>query len=123
MVLVISSTSYDVFTWLKKQENSNQALKTFSLFTNGKTLFNLDVKAGNSIGSIHGIRGISILSIILVHTYFFRVASPFIDGNDFDKFHETKFSSVVSALAIAVDTFLVISGALITRSLLKDLKG
>lgn len=120
MVLVISSTSYDVFTWLNKQENSNQPLKAFSFFTNGKTLFNVKVTTENSIGSIHGIRSLSILSIILVHTYFFRVSSPFIDGNAFDEFQKTKFSSVVSALAIAVDSFFVISGALITRSLLND---
>lgn len=123
MVLIISSTSYDVYTWRKKKENSNQVLKVFSLLTNCKTLFNLNVEAGNSIGSIHGIRSISIFSIILVHTYFFRVNSPFMDGNVFDKFLQTKFSSIVSALAIAVDSFFVISGALITRSLLKDLNG
>lgn len=122
-MLVISSTAYDVYSWFYKPENPNQTFKAFSIYTNGKTLFNLDVKTENSIGSIHGIRSLSIFSIILVHTYFFRLSSPFVDGNAFDEFLQTKFSSIVSAGAISVDSFFVISGALITRSLLKDLDG
>lgn len=121
MTLVTLSTAYDVFSRLNKKENPTQILKSFSLLTNVINLFKLSENEANSISAIHGIRSLSIISIILVHTYWFRVSSPFTDENTRNQFLQTKVSSVVSAAAISVDSFFVLSGALITRSILREL--
>lgn len=121
MTLVTLSTAYDVFSRLNKKENPTQILKSFSLLTNVINLFKLSENEANSISAIHGIRSLSIISIILVHTYWFRVSSPFTDENTRNQFLQTKVSSAVSAAAISVDSFFVLSGALITRSILREL--
>lgn len=120
-MLVILSTAYDVFERLNGKENPTQILTSFSLLTNVINLFKFSEKKANSISAIHGIRSLSIISIILVHTYWFRVSSPFMNEKTRNQFLETKVSSTVSAAAISVDSFFVLSGALITRSILREL--
>lgn len=120
-MLVISSTFYDVYTWFTKKENPTEIFKAFSLFTNTRNLFNLDENKADSISAIHGIRSISIISIIFCHSYWFRAMSPYVSEKHFDEFRETKVASIATAAAISVDSFFVLSGALITRSILKEL--
>ena len=121
VILVILSTTYDLLTRLNKIKSYTKILTSFSLITNSTTLFKMTENNENSIGAIHGIRSLSILSIIIVHSYFFRVTSPFLDAKNLKEFLGTKVSTIVSTSTISVDSFFVISGALITRSILREL--
>lgn len=120
MALVISSTLYDAFARSTKNVKCNQLLLAFSLLINVKKLFNLDENE-TFISCINGIRSLSIMSIILLHSYSFRTLSPFMDENVFSDFLNTRMASSISAINISVDSFFVMSGALVTRSILQDL--
>lgn len=119
MTFIISSTFYDFFTSRKKIQPVNFYL-SFSLRKNLLTLFNTkeDVSA---VTSIHGLRSISILCIMIQHLAYYRTESPFIDKHIVIGFGKGLVGEAISKLNPAVDSFLVISGVLLTRTALKNL--
>ena len=73
------------------------------------------------IQCLDGIRVIMTLGIIYLHSHVFRILTPFRDESKFEAFAKTDWAATVSAFNIFVDSFFVISGALTTRSMLKNL--
>lgn len=121
MSLVVLSTMYDVSLRKCQGRNRNEILLSFSLMTNGRNLLCMDQSNSETITCLHGIRGLSIFSIMFFHSYFFRVFTPFHDEAIFNEWVKSSFASSISALNISVDSFLVMSAALTARSILKEL--
>lgn len=121
MGVVIISTFYDVRT--RRKGERNQLLLSFSLYTNASSLMNMDqTRPPDAINCLHGIRAISILSIIFFHGYFYKTFSPFGKSPEISAWMETRYASTISAMNVFVDSYFVMSAALTTRSMLKDLE-
>lgn len=120
--LVIYSTFYDKKTHGKIAAERNQLLLSFSLYINGSSLMSLDQsRPSDAIKCLHGIRAISILSIIFFHGYFYQTFSPYGKSPAVEAWLRTRFASSLSAVNIFVDSYFVMSAALTTRSMLREL--
>jgi hypothetical protein len=122
MIVVTWSTIYDVNTQKIETGERNKLLLSFSMYTNGKRLLSLEQsRSTDTINCLNGIRAFSILSIIFLHSFFFRTFTPFRDDSVFNEWIKTKLASSVSAINIFVDSFFVMSGLLVTKTMLKEL--
>lgn len=120
--LVIYSSFYDKKTQGKVAAERNQLLLSFSLFINAPSLVSLDQsRPSDAIKCLHGIRAISILSIIFFHGYFYQTFSPYGKSPVVQAWSKTRFASSLSGVNIFVDSYFVMSAALTTRSMLREL--
>ncbi|XP_069112157.1 LOW QUALITY PROTEIN: uncharacterized protein [Argopecten irradians] len=120
-----NSTLEDVGDIQKSSKNSGLAIKLFlcfSAWTNGQKLLRTD-QHKDSISAICGLRVISILWIIYTHTLFVNTAA--IKNVNlisfFDQLQSTALSMPLINGAVAIDTFFVISGLLLSYMLMKEL--
>ncbi|XP_013781189.2 nose resistant to fluoxetine protein 6-like, partial [Limulus polyphemus] len=95
-------------------------LISFSIFTNGKELLNTKIRSGN-LGAVHGMRFLTILWVILAHTYMFPNFSIFkrlVDFRDAPK--SVSFLAVWNSW-LQVDTFFFLTGLTLTYTSMKKL--
>lgn len=79
---MLLSTFYEVCCMSRSQQ-MKLLWKAFSIYSNCKTIFSLKVSSLNEIRSLHGIRALSIMWIVLTHTYivsFWQV--PTVNGQE-----------------------------------------
>lgn len=100
-------------------DKPKEILVAFSITKNVKFL--LDTKGDKSqevFKYLRGLRGISYLLILLLHTIFFRLMFPSRNSHNQNMFLEI----LTATLPIHVDTFLFVSGFLVAINLLKRLE-
>ncbi|PSN45475.1 hypothetical protein C0J52_08663 [Blattella germanica] len=114
-VLTLTSTAYD----LLKKGQIKEILIAFSLYTNGKKLLNTDTSK-ETIPCLHGIRFISICWIVLGHRYMVSTDGPAINLSFAMDFIKGAKSTLVVNSQLGVDTFLVMSGFLVSYVFLKQ---
>lgn len=74
------STAYDLMRQNNVEKGSREViLRSFSLYENGKFLFNTTKRRGNSIDCLDGIRFLSICWIIYGHNYYVEVIGVKLD--------------------------------------------
>lgn len=117
--LVIISTLKDI-----KGIQMNKWIKPFSILTNGRNLFNIKPdKSPESISCLNGLKAITALCIVYAHCYLMRLFFPIRDPNQRDEYLSSPASAIPIGMCITVDTFFVISAALSTRNILKEING
>eukprot|EP00794_Sanderia_malayensis_P019239 gene19239-21167_t len=87
--------------------------RCFSLRKNAYAILNTDAPP-NAIGSLNGVRTLSMFWVILGHTFFFALSSGtdnIIDG--FAIVHRLSFQAIANAY-FSVDTFFLLSGLLVS---------
>ncbi|XP_076343418.1 nose resistant to fluoxetine protein 6-like isoform X2 [Tachypleus tridentatus] len=132
-LLVTIGTSLDLLrSYGGKQKNNSfttkignngkvfQSLVAFSLYSNGKHLFDLSQKPG-SLPALNGIRFITITWVILCHTYAWAILITFRSLNDLNNSTEDLAFEVILNGWVSVDTFFFLSGVLVTYVTLKHL--
>eukprot|EP00058_Branchiostoma_floridae_P004076 XP_002589564.1 hypothetical protein BRAFLDRAFT_81521 [Branchiostoma floridae] len=94
---------------------------SFSVFTNARKLFSLKTTPGQ-LPALHGIRVISTLWIIFGHTNFFTIGNIEI-SNKVELAGASKewWYFIQNNMDMAVDTFLLLSGLLVTYLFMKQL--
>lgn len=97
----------------KLSKDPNKLLSAFSLYTNGKKLFDL-TPSSTLFNSLNGIRSISALWIVFLHRNSFILKNKSLNNAQLNLVH-VGYN--------VVDTFFVIGGLLQTISLLKALNG
>lgn len=123
VLLVALSTFYDVRTHNREMKNRNQLFLSFSCYTNATNLFNIEQhQSSDEIKCLHGVRGVSIISIIFLHSYYFRAMFPIHHPNQLNDFIESAYGRFISGITVSVDSFFVMSGMLVTRTILRDLE-
>lgn len=111
------STSYDLFMHHKSKE-PNKLLISFSVYTNGRKLFDM-TESKSSINSLHGLRAISIIWIMFGHRVTNQVGIPHRNLNSLIQFHQQWYSVIVYSYSIAVDTFFLMGALLLTMSVIR----
>lgn len=117
-------TYYDIITRKLREEKPKQILIAFSIYTNGRNLFRTDSseRSASSVACLDGIKVLSALSVVAFHSSYHRKFFPLADPRQFAEWEETFASFASLGFHCFVESFFVISGALIARSVLKDLK-
>ncbi|CAH2096589.1 unnamed protein product [Euphydryas editha] len=114
LFVTMISTSYTLYqTFVLNKDNSKikKIYSCFSIYTNTKRFLNINNPPG-TIECIDGIRAISILWVIIGHTYFLT-NYLYLTNAIYILTWIRSFTSIwINAAPIAVDTFLTLSGIL-----------
>ena len=120
-MLVVSNTIYDVIKRYKSVD-PNELLISFSAYTNGNQLFDVTKnKSPNSINCLMGLRSMSLMWIIFGHRFSNQQSFPMTNPVAVRQHYSHIYSVIFSSHNIAVDTFFVMGGLLLTISTLKAL--
>jgi peptidoglycan/LPS O-acetylase OafA/YrhL len=75
-----------------------------------------------AFGYLTGIKSLSYFGIIFIHSVSSRLFFPLRDPKEAENFLQSPMASFVEGLGYNVDTFLLISGLLTTKSMLNEMK-
>ncbi|KAL1491689.1 hypothetical protein ABEB36_012250 [Hypothenemus hampei] len=111
-LLIALSTSYDLWAIHQNNQKSTSILKAFSLRINASALFKISENPGD-LPCLHGLRFISMLWVILGHTFFAYCYGPVVNLPELFRFlYKETLGMIIVNIQFAVDTFFVISGML-----------
>jgi peptidoglycan/LPS O-acetylase OafA/YrhL len=119
---MISSTIYDIIVQ-KRKAQPHPLYSSFSIYTNGEKLFEMKRNRSiNAIECLNGLRGLAILWIMLGHRYLIPINFvPVINQNERNIWLNSAFSTLTNTSQLAVDTFLVMGGLLVTWTYLNQM--
>ncbi|CAG7728552.1 unnamed protein product [Allacma fusca] len=103
----------------RKPGTGVQVLVAFSLITNIRKWQNVGPGGGENFGCLHGLRFMSTLWVILAHTWFMVIYVPWWNMVDVKLAHKTWTVLTMLNATVAVDTFFVMGGMLVSYNLLK----
>ncbi|KAG5680166.1 hypothetical protein PVAND_009691 [Polypedilum vanderplanki] len=117
VLLVVLSTICEV-----SQKIKHPLFKSFSIYSNFKALMTMKVQSSSEIVFLHGIRSISIIWIVLVHTYLITFWNmPMLNGNYVFEWLQKPSSMIFLSGYMGVDTFFLLSSMLLTTSIFREL--
>lgn len=119
--IAIIQTVYDITVRIIRSEKPKKKFIIFSCYTNGLNLMSL-TQSNDAIKCVDGIKVLSTLAIIGFHSSYHRKFFPLSDSQMFNDWEDTFLSFVTFGCHFFVESFFVISGLLIARSILKELK-
>ncbi|ALC49556.1 CG14204, partial [Drosophila busckii] len=113
--IVLLCTLWDYFL-CEDQKKLPRLVKIWSLRANSRDLFRIvDSKSNpNVIDCLHGLRCMSLIWVIIGHAYIVSIRGPNINLVDIPTWIESAFSMLIKHATFAVDTFLFISGLLVS---------
>ncbi|CAD7090161.1 unnamed protein product [Hermetia illucens] len=120
-LLMLLSSIYDFYT-SKYNKQKNALLLSFSVITNARKLFHVENKpSANTIECLNGIRSLSIMWIIYGHTLLVMAFMPLLNYNYYWEWVSEYYSMLVISGPVAVDSFFLLSGILVTFHLYKEI--
>ncbi|XP_073964417.1 nose resistant to fluoxetine protein 6-like [Choristoneura fumiferana] len=124
-MLTLISTAYEVrhiFILGKDPEHASELLRTCSLYSNTRRL--LTFNKPRALDCLDGIRSLSILIIIIYHTFgsHFFFASNVVNSFDVDQWIRKKQAMWMASCDIAVDSFFTLSGLLLVYTTVNKMK-
>lgn len=108
-ILLFGSTSYDLMVRRSNGKDPHKLLIAFSLYTNGKSIFNINKQ---SVDCLEGLRCISLILILLGHRILYHLSSPSTNVFQFYELFDEPINIYLFCAVYCVDTFLVIAGFL-----------
>lgn len=113
----------NVFVFIDKP---HELYSAFSVYKNGAKLFDVGRKeSSNILQSLPGLRTFAMLHIMLGHRFSWARGFPNVNSNMFavdGKWMKTLFSAFVNIHPIAVDSFFVMGGLLLARSIFSNIE-
>ncbi|XP_022239600.1 nose resistant to fluoxetine protein 6-like [Limulus polyphemus] len=106
--------------WIDNHKKTIQYFLAFSIYSNGKQLFDLTQRPGD-VSALHGIRFITMTWIILCHTYAWAPLIGFRSLYNLRNSQEDLAFEVILNGWISVDTFFFLSGILVAYITLRRL--
>ncbi|XP_018319862.1 nose resistant to fluoxetine protein 6-like isoform X2 [Agrilus planipennis] len=119
-LVMLVSTIYDIHLKIEDKKPGHKIFIAYSVLTNGKILFNTS-KSSNHLLCLEGLKTLSIFWIILGHRYSSSEDIFAINFNEIQTIAKQLQSQYVQAAQYAVDTFLVLSGCLLTYLAIKPM--
>jgi hypothetical protein len=97
-------------------------LISFSVVSNTKDLLNFNRnESEEALSYLSGLKGAAYTGIIMIHTILSRMWFPLRDPREAENFLKSSNAQFFDGLFYHVDTFLLISGFLMTRTVMKEL--
>lgn len=115
VTLAVTGTLHDLIG-----SRANNFLMSFSLHKNVANLFNME-PPNDTIKCLNGIRALSAVSIVFLHSYYHRALFPVQHPQQLAAFAESFYGRFVISITVSVESFFVMSGMLQTRTVLKEL--
>lgn len=99
--------------------------KCFSFYTNGKKLLTISKITDEhaSTECLNGFRVLTMLWVILGHTYYYHLRAPILNLDEWLVFIQRLRNQVFVAIPLAVDSFLFLGGFLGAYLMLKEIRG
>lgn len=121
ITLVVLQTIYDVLVRKKRIEKPNPNFTIFSLYTNGLALCNSNpVSSTDVVECVDGIKALSTLAIIGFHSSYHMKLFPLESPQQLSDWEVSFTSFLTFGCHYFVESFFVISGFLVSRSIIKD---
>lgn len=121
LILVALSTAYDIVCIIRKVDK-RLVLCTFSCYSNCKAIFTTKTSKAKEIVFIHGIRSLSMIWIVIGHTYLITFwLAPSLNSHSMIEWIGDLTSMVVHVGFLGVDTFFLLSSLLLTLSVFREL--
>ena len=100
-----------------------RVLHCFSFLNNGRKVLSMKTmtSGGTSLDCLHGIRVLSTVWVVMLHTWNFGTALVHNPSNAMENTLDWWFQGVWNA-TVSVDTFFVMSGLLVSYNLLRELE-
>ncbi|KAB0790282.1 hypothetical protein PPYR_15382 [Photinus pyralis] len=115
LALIVASTIYEICL----KGKSHWALKSFSLWSNGKLIFSIKKPGPNEIQSLSGIRTLAMTAVILVHVTNDRFEHLTRNTYYYSYWIHQAENGPIIRLSIVADVFLLISGCLVSYNFLQ----
>ncbi|XP_069696172.1 nose resistant to fluoxetine protein 6-like [Periplaneta americana] len=93
----------------------------FSLVSNFRKLFSFDTP-DTSLPSLYALRFLSVCWVLVGHTVFIQESLPTVNYVGIKQYTSDIYGIVIIASSLAVDTFVLITGVLMSYLFLKDMK-
>ncbi|XP_025835233.1 nose resistant to fluoxetine protein 6-like [Agrilus planipennis] len=117
---MVISTIYDIYLKTEDKKPSHKIFISYSILTNGKLLFSTS-KSSHHLLCLGGLKTLSIFWVMLGHRYTSSEDIMAINFNDIQTMARQLRSQYIQGAQYAVDTFLVLSGCLITYLVIKPM--
>jgi hypothetical protein len=118
--LTLSATIYDC-KFKQSSEQRNKWFLAFSLYTNGRNFLDTN-RTADILPSLYCIRFFGGVSVTFLHVFYFRFSFPAFDSTQVSKFNNGVFGAFVLLNAVSVEAFFVMSGLVITKSIIKSMR-
>ncbi|XP_030757502.1 nose resistant to fluoxetine protein 6-like isoform X1 [Sitophilus oryzae] len=120
IALMLLSTAYDTYYQFQKQVKPHPILASFSVYSNGKSLFHIAKKT--ELSCLNGIRFLSMMWVVQGHVASMAIVSPLDNLYDiFEYLQQTRSLFYVSG-TLSVDSFFFLSGFLLVYVFMKSMK-
>ncbi|KAI8422373.1 hypothetical protein MSG28_006233 [Choristoneura fumiferana] len=121
--LTILSTGYELHHIFIKKETikPSEILSCFSVYSNTDRLMTINTKPG-VLDCLDGIRSLSILWVIVGHTFLVHAAVYLTNGLDSLKWQSQLSSVWITGAGVAVDSFFTLSGLLLVYTVANKMK-
>ncbi|KAJ8911825.1 hypothetical protein NQ315_012555, partial [Exocentrus adspersus] len=116
--LLVTSTAVDVYFQYKNVEPPHTILVAFSLLSNGRKLFRISQNT-DELTCMNGIKCISMLWILIGHTFLMDSEAPLINFIDFLEWTQKLRSMIIVSGTMSVDSFLMMAGTLLVYTYFK----
>lgn len=107
-------------------DKPDELFSAFSIYKNGAKLFDVRrQESSNVLQCLPGLRTFAMLHIMLGHRYGWTRGFPNVNSNVFangGEWTKTIFSALIAVQPIAVDSFFVMGGLLLARSILHSIE-
>ncbi|KAJ8981234.1 hypothetical protein NQ317_016530, partial [Molorchus minor] len=113
VLLVTLSTTYDLYCQKHELEPVNECFIAFSVHKNGNRIFSI-TKRSSEMLCLNGIRVLSMFWVIVLHTFSEICSARFAETEVLKNWENSIGSMVVRSGTLAVDSFLVVGGTLLS---------
>ncbi|XP_044255135.1 nose resistant to fluoxetine protein 6-like [Tribolium madens] len=118
--IILVATVYDLYCTFWSKRVCPQLTQGFSVFTNGQKFFKTSPPTADQMPCLNGLRCISMLWVVYLHHYQILMNDILTNSKHIVEWSDSLNSMFVSSGTLSVDTFLTISGVLMSYGFIKS---
>lgn len=120
ILLMILSTGYEI-TCNMLNHQKTQLFTSFSIYSNSKMIMTMKASSSKEMLFLHGIRALTIIWIVICHTYTTFWQVPVYNGQYYFEWIKNISAMFILSGVMGVDTFFLMSSMLLTMSVFREL--
>nr|XP_008192686.2 PREDICTED: nose resistant to fluoxetine protein 6-like [Tribolium castaneum]XP_015835054.1 PREDICTED: nose resistant to fluoxetine protein 6-like [Tribolium castaneum] len=118
--IVFVTTFYDLYCTFWSKSFCPQLVQGFSIYTNGRKIFKITPPTLDQMPCLNGLRCMSMLWVVYLHHYQILMNDTLTNARHIVEWSDSLSSMFVASASLSVDTFLVISGVLMSYGFIKS---